>query len=86
MELAIAGIDRLRPQVDNLILVHNDRLLSHVDHKSHMSHAFQKVDEVVTQAMIDITEVINAPQEVNLELAGVHRGSWPPTRTAWHAT
>ena len=73
MELAVAGIDRLRPQVDSLILVHTDRLLSYVDHKSHMAHAFQKVDEVVTQAMIDVTEAINAPQKINLELAGVRR-------------
>jgi len=71
MGLAVAGIERLRPQVDNLILVHNDRLLGYIDHSSHMASAFQKVDEVVAQAMIDLSEVINAPQEVNLEFAGV---------------
>jgi len=71
MGLAIAGIDRLRPQVDNLILVHNDRLLRYIDHKSHMAPAFQKVDEVVTQAMLGLSEVINEPQEINLEFAGV---------------
>ncbi len=71
MGLAVAGIERLRPQVDNLILVQNDRLLGYIDHSSHMASAFQKVDEVVAQAMIDLSEVINAPQEVNLEFAGV---------------
>jgi cell division protein FtsZ len=59
MGLAIASINRLRPQVDNLILVHNDRLLSYIDHRSQMAPAFQKVDEVVTQAMIDLSGVIN---------------------------
>ena len=29
---ALAGVDRLRPYVDNLIMIHNDRLLSYVNH------------------------------------------------------
>lgn len=71
MALANAGIERLRSHVDNLIVIHNDRLLSYIDHNSHMAQAFLKADEVVTQAITDLSEVINAPQQVNLELAGV---------------
>jgi cell division protein FtsZ len=36
-----------------------------------MALAFQKVDEIVSQAMTDLSEVINVSQKVNLELAGV---------------
>ncbi|MDA1127885.1 MAG: hypothetical protein O2913_04190 [Chloroflexi bacterium] len=37
---AVAGVDRLRPYVDNLIMIHNDRLLNYVNHDAPMVEAF----------------------------------------------
>ncbi|MCH7737746.1 MAG: cell division FtsZ family protein [Chloroflexi bacterium] len=71
MGLAVAGVDRLRPHVDNLILIHNDRLLTYFDRNAHMAQAFETADEVVAQAIMGMSELINVPQEVNLELDDV---------------
>ena len=68
---AIAGVDRLRPYVDNLIVIHNDRLLEYVDHDSQMVDAFRIADEVVTQGILSVSELINVPGEINVDFADV---------------
>ena len=71
MGLAVAGVDRLRPYVDNLILIHNDRLLNYFDRGAHMAQAFRKADEVVSQGIMGMSESINADQEINVKFADV---------------
>ena len=68
---AIAGVARLRPYVDNLIVIHNDRLLQFVDHDAEMIEAFRTADEVVTQGILSISELINVPGEINVDFADV---------------
>ena len=68
---AIAGVGRLRSYVDNLILIHNDRLLQFVDHDAQMTDAFKTADEVVTQGILSISELINVPGEINVDFADV---------------
>ncbi|NQW24524.1 MAG: cell division protein FtsZ [SAR202 cluster bacterium] len=68
---AVAGVDRLRPYVDNLIMIHNDRLLSYVNHDAPMLEAFRTADEVVTQGIMSVSELINVPQEINVDFADV---------------
>ena len=68
---AMAGVDRLRPYVDNLIIIHNDRLLSYVNHDAPMIEAFKTADEVVTQGIMSVSELINCPQEINVDFADV---------------
>jgi cell division protein FtsZ len=68
---AVAGVDRLRPYVDNLIMIHNDRLLSYVNHDAPMVEAFRTADEVVTQGIMSVSELINVPQEINVDFADV---------------
>lgn len=71
MNQAIAGVARLRSHVDNLIIVHNDRLLHFVDHEAGMGEAFRTADEVVTQGIMSISEIINVPGEINVDFADV---------------
>ena len=76
---AIAGVGRLRPYVDNLIVIHNDRLLQFVSHDAKMIEAFRTADEVVTQGILSVSELINVPGEINVDFADVrsimdHRG------------
>ena len=68
---AVAGVDRLRPYVDNLIMIHNDRLLTYVNHDAPIVEAFRTADEVVTQGIMSVSELINVPQEINVDFADV---------------
>ena len=68
---AIAGVSRLRPFVDNLIVIHNDRLLQYVHHDAEMIDAFRTADEVVTQGILSVSELINVPGEINVDFADV---------------
>jgi cell division protein FtsZ len=68
---AIAGVARLRPFLDNLIVIHNDRLLKYVDHDVEMIDAFRTADEVVTQGIMSVSELINVPGEINVDFADV---------------
>jgi len=68
---AVAGLDRLRPYVDNLIIIHNDRLMAYVNHDAPMVEAFKTADEVVTQGIMSLSELINVPQEINVDFADV---------------
>ncbi len=71
LDRAIAGVSRLRPYVDNLIVIHNDRLLEFVDHDAEMLQAFRTADEVVTQGIMSLSELINVPGEINVDFADV---------------
>jgi len=68
---AIAGVARLRPYLDNLIVIHNDRLLKYVNHDAEMIDAFRTADEVVTQGIMSVSELINVPGEINVDFADV---------------
>ena len=71
IDKAIAGVARIRPHVDNLIVIHNDRLLELVDHDAQMIEAFRTADEVVTQGIMSVSELINVPGEINVDFADV---------------
>ena len=71
IEEAIAGVARLRPYVDNLIVIHNDRLLQFVNHDAEMIEAFRTADEVVTEGILSVSELINVPGEINVDFADV---------------
>ena len=82
LDKAIAGVSRIRPYVDNLIVIHNDRLLEFVDHDAEMLEAFRTADEVVTQGIMSVSELINVPGEINVDFADVRTIlSSSPTRT-----
>ncbi|MDA0989098.1 MAG: cell division protein FtsZ [Chloroflexi bacterium] len=68
---AIAGVARLRPFVDNMIVIHNDRLLQYVDHDAEMMEAFKTADAVVTQGILSVSKLINVPGEINVDFADV---------------
>ena len=68
---AISGVRRIRPYMDNLIVIHNDRLLRYVNHDAEMLEAFRTADEVVTQGILSVSELINVPGEINVDFADV---------------
>lgn len=71
MDNALAGIERLKENVDTLIVIPNDKLLEIVDRRTTMPEAFKKADEVLQQAVSGITDLINLPALINLDFADV---------------
>jgi len=71
MTNAIAGIEKLKGNVDTLIVIPNDKLLEIVDRRTTMPEALKKADEVLQQAVQGITDLINVPAVINLDFADV---------------
>lgn len=68
---ALSGIERLKENVDTLIVIPNDKLLEIVDRRTTMPDALKKADEVLQQAVQGITDLINLPALINLDFADV---------------
>lgn len=71
MTNALAGIEKLKRNVDTLIVIPNDRLLEIVDRRTSMPEALKKADEVLQQSVQGITDLINMPALINLDFADV---------------
>ncbi|MDO4454265.1 MAG: cell division protein FtsZ [Eubacteriales bacterium] len=71
MNNALTGIEKLKDNVDTLIVIPNDKLLEIVDRRTTMPEALKKADEVLQQAVQGITDLINLPALINLDFADV---------------
>ena len=71
MSNALMGIEKLKENVDTLIVIPNDKLLEIVDRRTTMPEALRKADEVLQQAVQGITDLINLPALINLDFADV---------------
>ena len=71
MANALAGIDKLKENVDTMIVIPNDKLLEVVDRRTTMPEALKKADEVLQQGIQGITDLINLPALINLDFADV---------------
>ena len=71
MNNALTGIEKLKENVDTLIVIPNDKLLEIVDRRTTMPEALKKADEVLQQAVQGITDLINVPALINLDFADV---------------
>lgn len=71
MTNALAGIERIKDNVDTLIVIPNDKLLEIVDRRTTMPDALKKADEVLQQAVQGITDLINVPSVINLDFADI---------------
>jgi len=68
---ADAGIERLRGEVDTLIVIPNDRLLSISDRQVSVLDAFKAADQVLLSGVQGITDLITTPGLINLDFADV---------------
>ena len=71
MQLAEAGIAKLREHVDTLIIIPNQNLLKIVDKKTPIREAFRKADDILRQGVQGISDVITTAGEVNCDFADV---------------
>nr|WP_239536992.1 cell division protein FtsZ [Arthrobacter roseus] len=68
---AETGIETLRDEVDTLIVIPNDRLLSISDRNVSMLDAFRSADQVLLSGVQGITDLITTPGLINLDFADV---------------
>ncbi len=80
-KLAKAGLEELKKESDSIIVVPNERLLSIVEKNLGMRESFRLVDNVLSQAVSGISNVIlsHGANDINLDFADVktvmsHRG------------
>ena len=65
------GIEQLAGEVDTLIVVPNDRLLSVLERNTSMVEAFRVADDVLRQGVQGISDLITLPALINLDFADV---------------
>ncbi|MBU6244413.1 MAG: cell division protein FtsZ [Actinomycetales bacterium] len=71
MSQADYGVENLRSEVDTLIVIPNDRLLSLSDRNISFVDAFRQADHVLLQGVSGITDLITTPGLINLDFADV---------------
>jgi cell division protein FtsZ len=71
LQAAEAGIQALADEVDTLIVVPNNRLLSVLDKQTSMVEAFRVADDVLRQGVQGISDLITLPGLINLDFADV---------------
>jgi cell division protein FtsZ len=69
--LAAAGLDRLRPLLDSVIVVSNDRLLHVAPVTTGIHESFRMADETLNQGIHGIADLILTPGLINLDFADV---------------
>ena len=69
--VAEEGITKLKPDVDTLIVIPNDRLLQITDKHTSMLEAFRVADDVLRQGIQGISDLITIRGLINLDFADV---------------
>lgn len=73
MKRALAGIDRLKDEVDSLIIIPNERLKTLGSETTTFRDLFVQADQVLLQAVKGISELIMSNGFVNLDFADVKK-------------
>jgi cell division protein FtsZ len=68
---ATTGIEMLHAEVDTLIVVPNNRLLSVLDKRTSMVEAFRVADDVLRQGVQGVSDLVTLPGIINLDFADV---------------
>lgn len=71
MNNAQSGIEKLKENVDTLIVIPNDKLLQICDKKTSIPDALKKADEVLQQGVQGVTDLIYRPGLINLDFADI---------------
>jgi cell division protein FtsZ len=71
LQAAEQGIQALGDEVDTLIVVPNNKLLSVLDKQTSMVEAFRVADDVLRQGVQGISDLITLPGLINLDFADV---------------
>ena len=70
-KIAESGLEELRKEVDAIIVIPNDRLLSTIDKNTTVKNAFSICDEILRQAVEGISDLITTPGIINIDFADI---------------
>jgi len=73
MRRAVEGVEKLKQEVDTLIIIPNERLKSVGSKNSTIKDLFVKADEVLLNAVRGISDLINSSGFMNLDFADVKK-------------
>lgn len=68
---AAAGIEKLRQNVDTILVVPNEKLFDIIDKKTSIKDALRAADRVLQQSITGITDLINEHEDMNLDFADI---------------
>ncbi|PCI20683.1 cell division protein FtsZ [Candidatus Wolfebacteria bacterium] len=71
MRVAEQGIQDLEKEVDAIIVIPNDRLLAITDKDTNFKTAFAMCDQVISQAVEGISDLITTPGIINVDFADI---------------
>ena len=71
IQIAKDGLETLKNQVDSLIVIPNDKLMTALGEDVTVRQAFRAADNVLRNAVAGIAEVITCPGMINLDFADV---------------
>jgi len=69
--IAEAALEELRKEVDAIIVIPNDRLLSAIGKETTVKNAFSMCDEILRQAVEGISDLITTPGLINIDFADI---------------
>jgi len=70
-KIAEEGLDFLRPNVDAIITIPNEKIWQIIDQKTSFMDAFKEVDDILRQGIQGISEIITIPAIINVDFADV---------------
>jgi cell division protein FtsZ len=73
MNNALEGIANFNKEVDTLIVIPNENLISMLDSDISMEEAFKEADNVLLKAVAGISDLITTPGQINIDFADIKR-------------
>ncbi|MFA6525864.1 MAG: cell division protein FtsZ [Candidatus Buchananbacteria bacterium] len=71
LKIADEGLEFLRPNVDAIITIPNEKIWQIIDQKTSFMDAFKEVDDILRQGIQGISEIITVPAIINVDFADV---------------
>ncbi|MFA5840802.1 MAG: cell division protein FtsZ [Candidatus Paceibacterota bacterium] len=71
MKIAEKGIEELAKEVDEILIIPNDKLLQLAEKSTNFKDAFVKCDDVLRQAVEGISDLITTPGIINVDFADI---------------
>lgn len=70
---ALEGIDSFSKEVDTLIVVPNQNLISMLDPNISMEDAFKESDNILLKAIAAVSDLVTTPGQINIDFADIKR-------------
>ena len=70
---ALEGIDSFSKEVDTLIVVPNQNLISMLDPDISMEDAFKESDNILLKAIAAVSDLVTTPGQINIDFADIKR-------------